>query len=100
ICWLQWPECRVVTPGPKCHNPALRPLQPANIIRRSTVAYTEGTRSIDELRNISAGSGIWYGPEDERNTHLKMRTDTYSDQPGELIALLWAISEELPQNNQ
>jgi len=88
-----------VTPNVKCINPALRPTQPANIIRHKTSVYAEGARSIDELGNISSGSGAWYNPNDERNTCLKLRTDTNSDQIGELIAILWVVMEEPPQND-
>ena len=84
--------------GTICHNPALRPIQPANIIRSWTLVHTEGDRHIDEIGNISAGSGIWYGPNDGRNTYLKLRTDTNSNKLGELVAILWAITEEPPQN--
>jgi hypothetical protein len=62
--------------------------------------YTGGAQSIDELGNISSGSGIWYSLNDERkNSQLKLRTNINSDQPGELTAILWAVSEEPPQNN-
>jgi hypothetical protein len=47
---------------------------------------------------VSAGSGILYGPDDDRNTYLKLRTDVNSTQLGELAAILWAIAEEPPQN--
>ena len=87
-----------VKPNTICHNPALQPIQPANIIRHRTSIYTEGDRNIDEIGNISAGSGIWYGPDDKRNTHLRLRTDINSNQLGELAAVLWAITEEPLQN--
>jgi hypothetical protein len=35
--------CIFVAPNTKCHNPALRPLQLANIIQNKTLAHTEGT---------------------------------------------------------
>ena len=84
--------------GAICHNPALHPIQPANIIRSRTLVHAEGDRHIDEIGNISAGSGIWYGPNDGWNTYLKLRTDTNSNKLGELVAILWAITEEPPQN--
>jgi ribonuclease HI len=87
-----------IEPNAICHNPALRPIQPANIIRNETSVYTEGDCNVDELGNISAGSGIWYGPSDERNMHLRLRSDINSNQFGELAAILWAITEEPPQN--
>jgi len=87
-----------VKPGAKCHNPALRPTQLANIARTQTHVHTEGNHNIDEIGNISAGSGIWYNQDDARNTCLKIKTDINSDQLGELVAILWAITEEPPQN--
>jgi len=74
-------------------------MQVANIIRNQTTAYVEGTRTVDDLGNISAGSGIWYNHEDERNTSLKYRTDINSDDLSESLAVLWAINEEPPHNN-
>ena len=53
---------------------------------------------MDVLGNISTSSGIWYNPNNERNTHLKLRTDINSNQLGELVAILWAITEEPPQD--
>jgi len=37
--------------------------------------------------------------EDERNMSLKYKTDTNSDSLGELLAVLWAITNEPPQND-
>ena len=62
--------------------------------------HTEGAQDIDVLGNISAGSSIWYGLNDERNTHLKLRTNINSNQLRELVAILWAITKEPPQNKQ
>ena len=84
--------------GAICYNPALCPIQPANIIRCQTLVHAEGDRHIDEIGNILAGSGIWYGPNDGWNIYLKLRTDTNSNKLGELVAILWAITEEPPQN--
>ena len=69
-----------VKPNTRCHNPALRPIQgPTNINRHQTSVYTKGDHNIDEVGNISAGSSIWYGPDNERNTHLRLRTDINLD---------------------
>jgi exonuclease III len=85
-------------PNALCQNPALRPIQPANIIRQQTSVYAEGGCGVDDMGNVSAGCGIWYGPDDNRNAPLKLRTDVNSNKLGELAAILWAITEEPPQN--
>ena len=90
---------RVFTqPGTVCHNTALRPMQLANIIRNQTTVHIEGAHTIDDIGRISAGSGIWYAQGDMRNTCLKHETDFNSNNLGESLAVLWAISEEPPQN--
>ena len=62
--------------------------------------HIEGAQDIDVLGNISAGSIIWYSPNDKRNTHLKQRTNINFNQLRELVAILWAITKEPPQNKQ
>ena len=71
----------------------------ANIMRNQTSMYVEGARTVDDLGNISASSGIWYTQGNERNTSLKYRTDLNSDSLGELLAILWAINDEPPHND-
>ena len=60
--------------------------------------HIEGARTVDDIGRISAGSGIWYAQGDVRNTCLKHETDLNSNNLGEALAVLWAISEEPPQN--
>ena len=86
-------------PNATCHNPALRPMQLANMIRNRTTVYIDGARSINDIGEISAGSGVWYAPEDERNTDLKYKTDTNSNCLGELLAVLWVINNEPPHSD-
>ena len=86
-------------PTAVCHNPALRPMQIANMIQNQTTAYVAGMRTIDDLGNISAGSGIWYNHADGRNTSLRYPTDINSDHLSELLAVLWVINDEPPHNN-
>jgi ribonuclease HI len=74
-------------------------MQIANMIHIQTMVYIEGARTIDDIGNISSGSGIWYAQGDERNTSLKYRADLNSNDLGELLAVLWAINEEPPHNN-
>jgi hypothetical protein len=57
--------CIFVEPNTICHNPVLRPIQVANMIRNHTLVFTEGGHNIDKLGNISAGSGVWYGHNDD-----------------------------------
>ena len=74
-------------------------MQAANMVQNQTTAYVEGTRTIDDLGNISAGSGIWYNHKDERNTSLRYQTDIKSDNLSELLAVLWVINDKPPHNN-
>ena len=61
---------RVFTnPLASCHDPALRPMQIGNIPRQTSRVYIDGrSKIIDE--ELRAGSGIWYGHHNQRNTHL------------------------------
>lgn len=86
-------------PNAICHNPALQPMQMANMIRARTTIYVEGACAVDDTGNRSAGSGMWYTQGDERNVSLKHPTDLASNKLGELLAVLWAINNEPPQND-
>ena len=68
------------------------------MIRNHTTVYIEGAHTINDIGNISTGSSIWYTQGDARNTCLKHETDINSNSLGELLAMLWAINEEPPQN--
>ena len=63
-------------PGAVCHNPALRLMQPANIIKNHTTVYTEGACTIDDIGKISAGSGIWYAQGDALPASNTKQTST------------------------
>jgi hypothetical protein len=86
-------------PNTICHNPALRPMQVANMIKDRTTIYVEGAHTINDLGNISTSSSVWYAQGDERNTSLKYQTNLNLDDLGELLAVLWAINEEPPHND-
>ncbi|KAF9505408.1 hypothetical protein BS47DRAFT_1434309 [Hydnum rufescens UP504] len=52
--------------------------------------YTDGSCFNNGDENAQAGCGIWYGPDDIRNTSLKVQGDAQSNQIGEILAVLHA----------
>jgi len=55
------------------------------------VVYTDGSCTNNGETNARAGSGIWYGENDERNTSLRVPGPEQSNQTGELYAILHAL---------
>jgi ribonuclease HI len=46
--------------------------------------------------NALSGSGIWYGPDDEKNRVIRVPGDSQSNQVGELVAVIKAINATPP----
>lgn len=90
---------RVFTdPDAKCRTPATRPIAPNHQPPRTTI-YFDGSCIIDNEGEASAGSGLWYGEHDERNTALRINTKNPTNQVGELAGVCWAIKEEPPHTS-
>ena len=53
--------------------------------------YTDGSCSNNGETSAQAGSGIWFGDEDARNTSLRVPGPEQSNQTGELYAVLHAL---------
>ncbi|KAF6759304.1 hypothetical protein DFP72DRAFT_784768, partial [Ephemerocybe angulata] len=48
--------------------------------------YTDGSCTLNGTASARAGSGIWYGQDDARNTALRIPGDMASNNVGELVA--------------
>ena len=88
-----------VDPEATCHDPALRPLQPANIQRQITTVYIEGKHRVVNDDQERVGGGIWYGPNHPRNLSLRIEASTNTKIAGVLTATLWTIRDEPPFND-
>ena len=91
-------ECvRIFTnPLTTSKQPAQRGIDPRTALRHRTVkAYTDGACQNNGKENAQCGSGIWIGPEDPRNTAIKVPGENQSNQIGELVAVIKA-AQDLP----
>ena len=61
------------------------------------IAYTDGSCVNNSTDDARAGSGIWYGHQDPRNTAIRVPGSKQSNQVGELLAILHAI-KKAPEN--
>lgn len=73
-------------------TPAKR-LQPqATGLRHEEInVYTDGACLNNGKANAKCGSGIWFGPNDERNQAIRVPGETQSNQVGELAAVIKAV---------
>lgn len=68
-------------------DPAYRP-GPQQPVTDETTVYTDGSCLNNGQQDAQAGSGIWYGPNDARNTALKIPGDSQSNQLAEITVVL------------
>jgi len=61
-----------------------------------TVVYTDGSCIRNGQDSARAGSRIWYGPHDTRNTSIRVAGPEQSNQMGELLAILHVIKTHPP----
>ena len=61
-----------------------------------TEVYTDGSCIRNGQESARAGSGIWYGLNDARNTSIRITGPEQSNQMGELIAILHVIKTHPP----
>ncbi|KAG2004399.1 hypothetical protein CC2G_002960 [Coprinopsis cinerea AmutBmut pab1-1] len=67
--------------------------------RQEVSVYTDGSCSANGTASARAGSGIWYGPEDNRNRALRLPDKLASNNAGELAAILAAIQDNQSAKN-
>ncbi|KAH7905213.1 hypothetical protein BJ138DRAFT_1072945, partial [Hygrophoropsis aurantiaca] len=75
------------------NQPAWRPQhQPRQRIQMNeiTKVYTDGSCINNGKQNARSGSGIWFGPDDPRNTHTRTPGPNQSNQAAEIIAVIKA----------
>ena len=68
------------------HLPSHREAQQAQL--KEIVVYTDGSCTNNGQEDAQAGSGIWYGENDPRNTAIRVPGKVQSNQTGELYAIL------------
>jgi ribonuclease HI len=92
-------ECfRIFTDPTKISNePARRQQDPRTQDRHPLLkVYTDGACFNNGKKDARCGSGIWYGPDDERNRAIRVPGEPQSNQIGELVAVITAINATPP----
>ena len=92
-------ECfRIFTDPTKISNaPARRYQDPRTQDRHPKIeVYTDGACFNNGKLNARSGSGIWFGPTDNRNRAIKVPGETQSNQAGEIVAIIAAIDATHP----
>ena len=84
--------------------PPNAPTQPVTTDTRTNVQetitiFTDGACINNGHENAAAGSGIWYGDNDTRNTSARVAHTNQSNQTGELMAILIAVRDNPPESN-
>ena len=69
------------------------------VIPRETTAYTDGACIDNGSENAKAGSGVWYGDNDPRNSSTRVAYKEQSNQTGELVAVLLAVRNHPPDED-
>ncbi len=88
---------RVFTdPGVFNSLPANRTAQGANIEEEATTAYTDGSCLNNGDLDAKAGSGVWFGQDDERNRSVRLPGPSQSNQAAEVFAVLKAVEATPP----
>ncbi|KAH7917436.1 ribonuclease H-like protein, partial [Leucogyrophana mollusca] len=64
--------------------------RPNNDENDITQIYTDGSCTNNGKQNAKSGSGIWFGPNDPRNTHIRTPGPNQSNQAGEITAVIVA----------
>ena len=91
-------ECfRIFTDPDRITNILAKQLQPRGVALRNQQieAYTDGACYNNGKADAQCGSGIWFGPGQERNKAIKVPGNEQSNQVGELIAVI-AAAEAVP----
>ena len=85
-------------------NPLATPDQQTSANREgqtqdTVTVYTDGACTNNGLENAAAGSGVWYGDNDPRNSSTRVALENQSNQTGELMAILIAIKNNPPETD-
>ena len=92
-------ECfRIFTDPTKISNEPARRQQDLRTQDRHPLlkVYTDGACFNNGKKDARCGSGIWYGPDDERNRAIRVPGEPQSNQIGELVAVITAINATPP----
>ena len=85
---------------PNANNPTQHSTaDAATLPPETTTIFTDGACINNGCENAAAGSGIWYGDNDPRNTSVRVTHANQSNQTGELMAILIAVRDNPPGNN-
>ena len=91
-------ECfRIFTnPDRLTNTPAKRIRARGTVLRNQQVdVYTDGACYDNGKANARCGSGIWFGPDQERNRAIRVPGNAQSNQVGEIAAII-AAAEAIP----
>jgi ribonuclease HI/exonuclease III len=67
--------------------------QPTNLRHQEVEVYTDGSCINNGKANAACGSGIWFGPNDDRNRAMRIPGEVQSNQVGELAAVIVAAEQ-------
>src|SRR5260370_42530167 len=67
-----------------------------NVRYRSISVYTNGACYNNGKLNAKCGSGIWFAPDNPRNAAIRVPGPHQSNQVGEIVAIIEAISTTPP----
>ncbi|KZP28250.1 RnaseH-domain-containing protein [Athelia psychrophila] len=85
---------RVFTePDAKCADPAYRKHRGNIPLDPKTTVYTDGSCLNGGTQEARTGSGIWFGPEDPKNTAIRVPGSNQSNQVGEAVGALIAVQK-------
>ena len=80
------PECLTSIPAQRYYTPGVR------LRARTITVYTDGACFNNGKYNAKCGSGVYFGPNDNRNIAFRPPTDLQSNQVAEIIAIYKAAS--------
>jgi ribonuclease HI len=89
-------ECyRIFTdPARASRLPAQRQVNPGTELRHQTIEiHTDGACMNNGKKDARCGSGVWFGPNDPRNSATRIPGPAQSNQVGEIAAIIVAITK-------
>ncbi|KAH9857507.1 hypothetical protein C2E23DRAFT_704793, partial [Lenzites betulinus] len=72
---------------------ARRPTRPFQVADEAVEVYTDGSCVTDESGRAAAGAGVWFGPNDDRNSSAKVPGESQTNQAAEAYACLLAVKK-------
>ena len=58
----------------------------------TTKVYTDGTCTNNGKQNFRSSSRVWFSPNDQKNSAIKIPGENQSNQAGEIITMISALS--------